>query len=137
VKKREALQFDQRALPREAVSLPVLVEAHGRQYSARLANLSRIGAMIETNDSLPPGTNVKFQCGTIDTRATVIWVATGLPARAGLKFVAPVDEADVTYQITRSTAAADRRERRRLESAEARGPDHHQAAGLPALKQPD
>lgn len=111
----EGAGIDKRRAPRTCVSLPVLIEVEGDQHSALLHDLSRVGAMIEAGVSLRPGSGITLSCGTIETRAIVVWKD---QSRIGVKFLGPVDEIDIGHQVSRSAAAAARRERRQLEKGQ-------------------
>ena len=95
-----------RGTHRKAVSLPAFVRSFGRQYSARVHNLSAGGAMIETAAPLRPGCEITLCCGSIEARATVVWKKI---AHVGMRFHTPIGEADVDRQLCRSDAAAERR----------------------------
>jgi len=96
---------------RASVSLPAFIRLFGKQFSARVHNLSAGGALIETNAPLRVGGGVTLSCGTIEAPATVAWAS---EERFGLKFAAPVTEERVIQQLYRSEVAADRRRLREL-----------------------
>ena len=100
-----------RGAHRKAMSLPALIRAFGRQYSARVHNMSVGGAMIETAAPLRPGCEITLCCGSIEARATIVWKRM---AHFGMRFHTPVDEADVDRQLGRSDAAAEHRRSRAL-----------------------
>ena len=96
---------------RAAVSLPALIRLLGKQFSARVHNLSSGGALIETTAPLGKGSEITLSCGTIEERAAVVWTKQG---RFGIKFEIPVHEERVIEQVYRSEVAADRRRLREL-----------------------
>ena len=98
---------EKRSSPRLAVSLPVLIQASGRQHSARVHNLSRGGALVEATGQMPDGSHILFNCGTIETPGTVVWRTSNL---LGVKFGSALDDARVAQQVARSEAAARHRE---------------------------
>lgn len=95
-----------RGARRRAVSLPALIRSLGRQHSARVHNLSAGGAMIETVAPLHPGGQIILCCGSIEASGTVVWKKMEY---FGMRFHAPIKEADVDQQLSRSDAAADHR----------------------------
>ena len=98
---------------RAAVSLPAFVRFLGLQHSARVHNLSRGGAMIETAARIYVGATIQLSCGTIDTTGTIVWQRND---RFGVKFLSQVEENQVVQQLYRSDAAADRRRKREATS---------------------
>ena len=89
--------------PRIPVSLPVLVHAWGRPHSARVHNLSRGGALLESPLPIPAGNHVLFNCGAIEALGTVVWKSA---TRFGVRFRNAIDEELVSQQVARSEAAA-------------------------------
>ena len=94
---------ERRTEPRVPVSLPVLVNLSGCQRTAKLHNLSRGGAMVETAAALARGSRLVLSCGTIEANATVVWHD---GQTFGLRFAAPVNDAVIRQQIDRSQAMA-------------------------------
>ena len=102
---RQAGGREKRSAPRIPIALPVLVEASGRQHSAKLHNLSRGGALVESAVDADPGTPITFSCGTIETRGTIVWRETN---RFGIKVGGLVDDARIAQQVARAEAARQR-----------------------------
>jgi hypothetical protein len=92
---------EKRASPRIDVALPVLLSTWEGQHRARVRNLSRGGALVEAETSFRAGCQVDFQCGTIETRGTVVWQDDNC---FGVSFRFPVDDARVAQQVARSDA---------------------------------
>lgn len=97
---------EQRATPRSAIALPILIVLGGKRYSAALLNLSSSGAMIVTSAPLTTSSRFEFQCGTICTRGIVLWQR---QSDFGIKFRKPICERQLSEQISRSAAVASRR----------------------------
>lgn len=97
---------DKRNDPRIAVSLPVLVHAWGRPHNAKVHNLSRGGALLESPLPIPAGNHVLFNCGSIEALGTVVWKSA---TKFGVRFRKAIDEELVSQQVARSEAAAVRR----------------------------
>ena len=96
---------DQRATPRTAVTLPVLIVLGGKRYTAELRNISSTGAMIATAAPLFPRSRVEFQCGTICSRGIVHWQRR---RDFGIKFRTPICVRQLSEQTVRSAAMASR-----------------------------
>lgn len=99
------LDLDQRASPRLAIALPILIVLGGKQYSAALRDLSNAGAMIMTSAPLLSYSRIEFQCGTICSRGIVLWQR---HSDFGIKFRQPICERQLSEQISRSAAVANR-----------------------------
>jgi hypothetical protein len=101
---------DRRAYPRVEVALPAFLQAGGERYSVQLVDLSAGGAKLDCPVSLPSGTAVTLDCGTLGRAAVVRWQAAGV---LGLQFEEELDGPDVFALIERSRAlAAWRKERK-------------------------
>lgn len=96
-------RFDHRAMPREAVTLPILIVVDGTRYNALIRNLSSAGAMIVASAALSRQMKIEFQCGTICAAGTVIWQRGDL---FGIKFDEPISKRQLTEQVFRSSAAS-------------------------------
>ncbi len=94
---------DKRTSQRVPVSLPVFVHAWGRQHSAKVHNLSRGGALLESPLPIPAGSHVLFNCGTIEALGMVVWKSATM---FGVRFRRALDEESVAEQAERSDAAA-------------------------------
>ncbi|HEX6741074.1 MAG TPA: PilZ domain-containing protein [Sphingomicrobium sp.] len=96
---------DRRVYPRVAVALPALLQANGERYSVQLLDLSPGGAKLDCPASLPTGTAVILDCGTLGRPAVVRWGHGGV---LGLCFDSELDARDVSALVQRSQALADR-----------------------------
>ena len=100
---------DRRAYPRVAVALPAFLQADGERHAVQLLDLSPGGAKLNCAASLPVGTAVMLDCGTLGRAAVVRWQDGGL---MGLSFESELDARDVSALIERSQALATRMETR-------------------------
>lgn len=103
---RETDGSEKRSDPRIPVSLPVLVHAWGRPHNAKVHNLSRGGALLESPLPIPAGNHILFNCGSIEALGTVVWKSA---TKFGVRFRKALDEELLTQQVARSEAAADHR----------------------------
>jgi len=94
---------DRRAYPRVEVALPAFLQAEGERHSVRILDLSAGGAKLDCPASLPTGTAVILDCGTLGRSAVVRWQNAGI---LGLCFDSELDARDVSALIDRSTALA-------------------------------
>ena len=99
------LVTEQRATPRSASTLPVLIVLGGKRYTAALRNISSTGAMIVTSAPLATRSRIEFQCGTICCPGIVLWQQ---QSDFGIKFGTPICERQLSEQTTRSAAVASR-----------------------------
>lgn len=104
--RQEADEGEHRIDPRLPVSLPVLVHAWGRPHNAKVHNLSRGGALLESPLPIPAGNHVLFNCGSIEALGTVVWKSA---TKFGVRFRNAIDEELILQQVARSEAAAVRR----------------------------
>ena len=107
---------EKRAAPRIPVALPALIGTYDGQHSARIHNLSRGGALIEAAVPLRTGSQIRFNCGTIETHGTIVWNDSNC---FGVKFRMPVEETRIAQQVARSEAAAKIHAARRATQAQA------------------
>ena len=96
-------ESEKRIDPRIPISLPVLVHAWGRPHNAKVHNLSRGGALLESPLPIPAGNHVLFNCGSIEALGTVVWKSA---SKFGVRFRKAIDEELVAQQVARSEAAA-------------------------------
>jgi hypothetical protein len=96
---------DRRAYPRVAVALPAFLQADGERHSVQLLDLSAGGAKLNCAASLPVGTAVMLDCGTLGLAAVVRWQDGGV---MGLSFESELDAREVSALIERSNALASR-----------------------------
>lgn len=97
---------DRRAFPRVTVALPAFLQAGGERHHVQLLDLSAGGAKLNCAASVPSGTAVILDCGTLGRAAVVRWQNGEL---LGLSFDSALDARDVSALIDRSTALAARR----------------------------
>ena len=92
-----------RASRRARVLLSAKLHTPQGEHEARLRDISRSGALIESPALVKPGLPVTFERGTSCVAATVAW-SDGY--RIGLCFEHPVDEGELLVHINRATPAA-------------------------------
>jgi hypothetical protein len=96
-------QLGRRMAYRFCVTLPVSIELDGQKFSARLLNLARTGALIETSQTLPANRAIVVHCGTVAAPAIATWAKGN---RFGVTFVCPLTEAQFKEQLARSAPLA-------------------------------
>lgn len=96
-----ALYEDRRAYPRVAVAMPALLQANEERHAVQVLDLSAGGAKLKCPVTLPSGTAVVLDCGTIGRSAVVRWQTSGV---LGLCFDSELDAREVTALIARSIA---------------------------------
>jgi PilZ domain len=89
------------------IALPVFLESAGAQLSARLANLSQSGALVESSASIPAGSHVLFNCGSIKSHGVVVWKN---ERQCGIRFSSQIEEGRMAQQVERAHAAERARE---------------------------
>jgi hypothetical protein len=92
---------DRRAYPRVPVALPAFLQADGARHFVQIVDLSPGGAKLTCPASLPVGTAVILDCGTLGRAAVVRWHNDGL---MGLCFDSVLDPRVVSALIERSRA---------------------------------
>jgi len=92
---------DRRAHPRVPVAMPAFLQVEGERHAVHLLDLSAGGAKLKCPASLPTGTAVTLDCGTLGRSAVVRWQAGGV---LGLCFDSELDGREVTALIARSIA---------------------------------
>jgi hypothetical protein len=92
---------DRRAYPRVEVALPAFLQAEGERHAVQILDLSAGGAKLDCPASLPTGTAVILDCGTLGRAAVVRWQTAGV---LGLCFDSELDARDVSALIERSKA---------------------------------
>jgi hypothetical protein len=103
------LSFERREGDRSDLALPVIISGGGKDYRARLINITPMGAMLEVSAPVIEGTSLFLRCGSIDAHAVVVWI-NGL--RTGIKFSAPLNELQIAECLSRAAAAAAHKSRR-------------------------
>lgn len=101
---------DRRAFPRVPVAMPAFLQANGQRHAVHLLDLSPGGAKLNCPATLPIGTAVILDCGTLGRPAVVRWQTGGV---LGLCFDSELDAREVTALIARSTALDTLTKRRR------------------------
>jgi PilZ domain len=96
---------DRRVYPRVPVALPAFLQANEERHAVQLLDLSAGGAKLDCPITLPTGTQVTLDCGTLGRAAVVRWQNGGL---LGLCFESELDARDVSALIDRSKALATR-----------------------------
>ena len=94
---------DRRVYPRVPVALPAFLQAEGERHSVQIVDLSAGGAKLNCPASLPTGTAVIVDCGTLSRSAVVRWQTDGF---LGLCFDSELNPRDVAALAARSTALA-------------------------------
>jgi len=92
---------DRRAFPRVPVAMPAFLQANGERHAVQVVDLSAGGAKLNCSASLPAGTAVVLDCGTLGRSAVVRWQTGGV---LGLCFDSELDAREVTALIARSIA---------------------------------
>jgi hypothetical protein len=101
---------DRRLYPRVEVALPAFLQADGERHAVQILDLSAGGAKLDCPASLPTGTAVTLDCGTLGRAAVVRWQTAGV---LGLCFDSELDPRDVSALIERSKALTTRRNERK------------------------
>ena len=96
---------DRRAYPRITVALPAFLEANGERHAVQILDLSSGGAKLNCLASLPVGTAVILNCGTLGRAAVVRWVNGG---SIGVRFDRELNLREVSALTDRSTALGSR-----------------------------
>jgi hypothetical protein len=96
---------ERRSCPRVPVALPAFIQAGGERHGAQLLDLSSGGAKVSCPASLPVGSTVTLDCGTLGREAVVRWHN---GAVVGLCFKSALDDRDVWSLLERSEMLAAR-----------------------------
>ena len=92
---------DRRVYPRVPVALPAFLQADGERHAVQNLDLSPGGAKLDCSVSLPTGTAVILDCGTLGRPAVVRWLSAGI---LGICFDSELDAREVAALIDRSNA---------------------------------
>ena len=92
---------DRRVYPRVPVALPAFLQANGERHAVQILDLSPGGAKLDCPATLPTGTAVVLDCGTLSRSAVVRWQTGGV---LGICFDSELDAREVTALIARSIA---------------------------------
>ena len=98
---------ERRASERFSVVVPATLRLDTRDYTAKILNFVRGGAMLESSAPVEIASRVMLRCGTVAINATVIWSEGG---RIGINFETPLTDIQVNEHVLRSTALAARRQ---------------------------
>jgi hypothetical protein len=96
---------DRRAYPRVEVAMPAFLQAHGGRHHVQILDLSAGGAKLDCALSLPTGTAVTLDCGSLGRGAVVRWQNGRM---LGLCFDCELDARDVAALVKRSRVLAAR-----------------------------
>lgn len=99
----ETVEAGQRAAKRARVLLAAKLHTPADVYDARLRDLSRTGALIESPAIVRAGMAVIFERGGSRVPATVAWAA---GRRIGLAFDHPIDENELLIHVGKAKPAA-------------------------------
>jgi hypothetical protein len=94
---------DRRVYPRVPVALPAFLQANGKRHSVQILDLSAGGAKLNCSASLPVGTAVSLDCGTMARSAVVRWQNSNI---FGICFDSELDARVVSALVDRSEALA-------------------------------
>ena len=94
-------QLGRRLSHRLPVVLPALIRSGEMNFTAKMTNIARDGARLETSAPVLAGANVTVCCGSIDAAGRVIWRNAGV---MGVNFDTRLSEAVVEEQVARSAA---------------------------------
>jgi hypothetical protein len=100
---------DRRAYPRVPVALPAFLQANGERHSVQILDLSAGGAKLDCAATVPTGTAVILDCGSLARAAVVRWQN---GAALGICFDSELDARDVSALTDRSQALASRMQTR-------------------------
>lgn len=92
---------DRRAYPRVPVAMPAFLQANGHRHAVHLLDLSAGGAKLDCAATVPTGTLVVLDCGTLRRSAVVRWQTGGA---LGICFDSELDAREITALIARSIA---------------------------------
>ncbi|MEO8176068.1 MAG: PilZ domain-containing protein [Sphingomicrobium sp.] len=96
---------DRRIYPRVPVALPAFLQANGKRHPVQIVDLSPGGAKLDCAVSLPTGTAVILDCGTLGRAAVVRWQSGGV---MGVCFDSELVVREASDLIERSNAMAAR-----------------------------
>ena len=94
---------DRRVYPRVEVALPAFLEVAGERHHVQLLDVSPGGAKVSFAASLPIGTTVNLDCGTLGRPAVVRWQHGEF---LGVCFESELDAREVSALVDRSNALA-------------------------------
>ena len=92
---------DRRVHPRVPVALPAFLQAGGERHHVQILDLSAGGAKLDCPLSLPTGTAVILDCGTLACAAVVRWQTGGA---LGVCFDRELDAREISALVDRSKA---------------------------------
>jgi hypothetical protein len=94
---------EKRAFERMRATVPAIIQTGDQRYSARVGNIQRSGALLETRARLLVRTSAIFCCGSVAAEMEVAWADQG---RLGVSFVRPFSEHELQELLSRSKALA-------------------------------
>lgn len=100
---------DRRKSERFVVTVPAFIRSGDKEFTAKLANLVRDGAMIKTTAPVEVGSRIALRCGTVIAEAVAVWTRCGC---VGIKFHTPLSDSQLQEQFSRSAALAARAAKR-------------------------
>ena len=83
--------------------IPVLIRLGDQNFTAKLANIGRGGAMLETAAPILVGATITMCCGTVTVDARIVWRK---PGQIGVNFQTPLTDPQIQEQVLRSAARA-------------------------------
>lgn len=99
-------RWDRRASERFSVVVPATLRTETQDYTAKILDIVHGGAMLEISAPFEVNSRVLLRCGTVAVHAIVVWSKAG---RIGINFETPLTDAQVSEQVSRTTALAARR----------------------------
>jgi hypothetical protein len=81
--------------------MPAFLRASEERHAVHLLDLSAGGAKLKCSATVPTGTEVVLDCGTLCRSAVVRWQSNGA---MGICFDSELDVREITALISRSTA---------------------------------
>lgn len=82
-----ALTIPKREEKRSRVFLSAQLDAGAGPVDARIRDISRTGALLESETAPAPGSSVELKCGSVNLQARVAWVERGW---FGVEFETPL-----------------------------------------------
>ena len=98
--------IERRTYKRSDVMLPGLLRLAGEGRRAVLRNISRSGAQVEVEGSVPKGSRIDLNSGALSADGIIVWSDA---ETAGVKFNQPISDSDLIQQVMRSDALSSRR----------------------------
>lgn len=96
---------NRRVAERVPILVPASLDSRNHRYNAKLLNICGEGAMFESRALLAESSRVVVRCGTVVVKAVIVWRKGD---RVGVSFETPLAHAQITEQLLRSKALANR-----------------------------